>query len=192
MDELQVSFQIYGDHFEKHMIVPYDLSFSVALDVAPFILGAPSGSYQIFLGRTKEALNPLATFQSAKIQPNEKLILVAANKLESWKSALPIQTKPVDIDYSSTPSQEGKPYTLMLDISGNEVQQWRYSILLTRFYEDHPQQFFTDNNSQERKKLEESLRQLITRPLKSLEVDKIIRLWCEDIEQGYQNISLKL
>jgi hypothetical protein len=192
MDELQVSFQIYGDNSEKHMIVPYNLSLSEALDVAQFILGAPSGSYQLFLGRTKEAVNPLATFQSSKIQPNEKLILVANDKLESWRSASSIQTEPVDMDYAPKPSKEGKAYTLMLHISGNEVKQWTYSILLTTFYEDHPHQFFMDNNSQEREKLEESLRKLITRPLKSLEVDKIIRLWCEDIEQGYQNTSLKV
>jgi len=192
MDDLQVSFQIYGDDIEKHKIVPYDLSFGEALEEAQFILGAPNGSYQLFLGRNKEALNPLATFQSSKIRPNEKLVLVAHNQLESWRNILPIQTHSVEVNTSADPAPKGKLYALFLTLSGGEVQQWKYSILLTRFYEEHPHQFFTDDDDREHEKLKESLSQAIPRPVKTFEVDRIIRLWCEDIAQGYPSISLKL
>lgn len=195
MDEVQVRFQKYKDLTELPKTVSLDFRLGEARDAVQILLGLPENeSYRLGLVRTGKLLGEQLTFREAGIQQNDQIILIAGEELPDWEAQVlsrlqSIYSQPSSQDAEST--SRGNTYKLLLTISSDCNRTWEYSITLDDFYENYPEQFFTDFDGQERQKFESFLQQVL-QGIPNSKINKILRTWCEEIAQGYRNTPLKV
>ncbi|NEP00164.1 MAG: hypothetical protein F6K58_16095 [Symploca sp. SIO2E9] len=79
-------------------------------------------------------------------------------------------------------------YTFTLHIKDIE-DEYRYSVTLDSSQEDNPALFFTLS---EREKLRASFQEQSLCKINSYNLDKIIKTWIQDIEEGYRDSAITL
>jgi hypothetical protein len=189
MSEIIVTFQTADGEAEKTLA---DISLDTSLDEARqailIFLRLPENShYRLILRRTGEVLRENLTFREAGIKSNDTIVL-ANNSYSSGFT--PLKLEPL----ASAKALSLVTYILQLTIpsDGHQTDTCEYPIELTEFYEDNPQRFFSDANSQEKQKFITQLQEKVPRQIESFEIDKILQQWCEDISLGYRTTGIRI
>ena len=194
MNEVQVRFQKYKDIHSLSKLVPLDMSLNDACNAIPAMLGLPDQNFYRFgLVKTGKILDEYLTFREAGIEQNDQLILISQEDFSDWENQIKAQLDLSAIKSSSqgkTPElSNGISYKLIIKNS-KDLLSWDYSIELQDFYENEPYEFFSKDDQQERKKFGTSLKKFMNREISEGEIEKILRSWCNDINQGYRTTSL--
>jgi hypothetical protein len=189
MTEIIVTFQTADGKAEKTLT---DISLDTLLDEArlamPIFLGLPENlSYRFILQRTGETLRDNLTFREAGIRSND--IIILANNSRSGGFTSVEQESP-----SISKALFLVTYNLQLIIpsDGHQTDIYDYPIELTEFYEDNPQRFFSDANSQEKQNFVTQIQEKVPRQIQTFEIDKILQQWCEDISLGYRTTGIRI
>jgi hypothetical protein len=189
MSEIIVTFQTADGEAEKTLA---DISLDTSLDEARqailiFLRLQEDSLYRLVLKRTGEILRENLTFREAGINSNDTIIL-ADNSFSSGFA--PLKLEPL----ASAKALSLVKYNLQLTIpsDGHQTDTYDYPIELTEFYEDNPQRFFSDANSQEKQNFIIQLQEKVPKQIKSFEIDKILQQWCEDISLGYRFTSIRI
>jgi hypothetical protein len=176
---------------------PFEIEIGSNVNIAEFREAAElklglrnSQTYRLLLerdGKHLRILNDYKTFESENVRQGDKLVFILFDNLSEL-----FRVQEATSNSTNFPSLV--TYTLQLTIAseGLETKTCEYLIDLEEFYEDNSERFFSDFNGRERQKFEAALREVVPREVKSFEIDKLLREWCEDISLGYRTTPLKI
>lgn len=186
MSEIKVIFESYDSNISKNKTVPLDLCLDDALQGAVMSLGLQNASYRFGLVRTGEVLATHLTFEESKILPNDRLVLIPFDKTVDWTKNNSKSYEYVDLSATDKNASDGIPYKLSLSTIGNNKKLKDHIIYLDEYYENHPNDFFSDFNNHEKTRFENFYRNFIENEDTSYSINKILKIWCDDISQGYR------
>lgn len=197
MTEIVVTFQTEDGKAEKAFKdILLDSQLDESRQAVQMLLGLPENlPCRLFLERTNEILRDNLTFREAGVRSGDKVILVSSVQSASNSSSHSGGFSKVQLKTSTsvkTPSLVTYKLQLTVLSDGQQTGIYDYPVELTEFYEDNPQRFFSDSNARERQSFVNALQGIVPREVKTFEIDKILRDWCDDISLGYRNTAVKI
>lgn len=197
MAEIIVTFQTEDGKAEKTLKdILLDSQLDESRQAVQMLLGLPENTpYRFVLERTGKILSDNLTFREAGVKQGDKIVLVSSALSANNSSSHSGSFYRVQPETSTTTKPRSLiTYKLQLTIIsvGQQAETYDYPIELTENYEDDPQRFFSEFNARERKNFVTALQQIVSRELKTYEIDKILRDWCDDISLGYRTTSIKI
>ena len=194
MNEAQVSFRKYKDVAEMSKTISLDFRVREACEAIQALMGLPENDfYKLGLTRTGKVLDEYLTFREAGVQQNDLLILIPGQKIQEWKAQYSSNFKSNGSALKSENSKEASTkenaYKLYLNVSESSEKALEYFVSLNEFYENHPENFFGDCDSKEKKKFEDFLRNSLGK-VSDTKINRILKVWCEEISQGYRITEL--
>jgi hypothetical protein len=184
-----------------------EYSFSLPPDIkildfrlnAQTLVGFDDEDCRLVLERTGQELSDSSLVQDTVIQPGDVLIVlppvrcrIPTTSINSGNSHLSQSSYRKVDGYIKKAVLNTVSYRLILTINGVEKSVWEHSIELLSHHENTPIEFFEEFNSREHQKLEEFLAAALERSPTVFELNKITKIWCEDIKLGYRETFAEL
>jgi hypothetical protein len=199
LEVIEIIFCEEGKAPEKTLPVSSNMKLGDFREAAQILMSLPeNSSWQLVLERTREVLRNELNFADAGIKHGDKLILVPKNSRDfmegkSISSSSGMFSRVQEEKYEAKALSLVK-YKLQLTIpsDGHQTDTYDYPIELTEFYEDNPQRFFSDANSQEKQNFVTQIQEKVPRQIQTFEIDKILQQWCEDISLGYRTTGIRI